>query len=89
MSFEEVGTVRIEEATGGWRVRSVFKPDDWTAPVAWEVLVSELTRFTDAVREGVTDLGADPALIPSLSTPPAGCSLGAEGSRRHVTLAGK
>ncbi|MET7431244.1 MULTISPECIES: hypothetical protein [Streptomyces] len=89
MSFEEVGTVRIEQTTGGWRVGSVFEPDGWTAPVAWEVLVAELTRFTDAVREGVTDLGADPALIPALSTPPAGYSPGAEGSRRHATLTGK
>lgn len=60
MSCEEPGTVRIEETGGGWRVGSVFEPDDWTAPVPWEVLVAELTRFTEAVREGVTDLGAAP-----------------------------
>ncbi|MFE1446993.1 DUF7878 domain-containing protein [Streptomyces olivaceoviridis] len=71
MSFEELGTVRIEETGGGWRVGSVFEPDDWTAPVPWEVLVAELTRFTEAVREGVTDLGAAPLLIPALSTPPS------------------
>lgn len=68
MSFEELGTVRIEETGDGWRVGSVFEPDDWTAPVPWEVLLAELTRFTDAVREGVRDLGADPSLIPALST---------------------
>ncbi|MFI1835571.1 DUF7878 domain-containing protein [Streptomyces olivaceoviridis] len=71
MSFEEPGTVRIEETGGGWRVGSVFEPDDWTAPVPWEVLVAELTRFTEAVREAVTDLGAAPLLIPALSTPPS------------------
>ncbi|MET9012083.1 hypothetical protein ABZX74_14355 [Streptomyces olivaceoviridis] len=71
MSFEELGTVRIEETGGGWRVGSVFEPDDWTAPVPWEVLVAELTRFTEAVREGVTDLGAAPLLMPALSTPPS------------------
>ncbi|MEW2508790.1 hypothetical protein [Streptomyces sp. NPDC046870] len=66
MSFEELGTVRIEETTAGWRVGSVFEPDHWTAPVTWEVLVAELTRFTDTVREGVTRLGAGPSLIPPL-----------------------
>ncbi|WP_432153112.1 hypothetical protein [Streptomyces tricolor] len=79
MSFEEPGAVRIEESAGGWRVGSVFAPDDWTAPVALEVLAAELTRFTDAVREGVAALGADPALVPALSTPPASPSTSSAG----------
>ncbi|MET9448631.1 DUF7878 domain-containing protein [Streptomyces cinerochromogenes] len=79
MSFAEPGAVRIEEVAGGWRVGSVFEPDAWTAPVAREVLAAELTRFTDAVREGVAALGADPALVPPLSTPPASPSTSSAG----------
>ncbi|AKN69270.1 hypothetical protein QR97_05060 [Streptomyces sp. PBH53] len=57
----------------------VVRDGDWTAPVAREVLAAEPTRFTDAVREGVAALGADPAPVPALSTPPASPSTSSAG----------
>ncbi|MFI9808673.1 hypothetical protein ACIHEJ_30680 [Streptomyces sp. NPDC052301] len=66
MSYADVGEVRIAGSAEGWRVGSVSQPDDWTSPVAWDVLVAEIERFASAVRGDVAGIGVDPALIPRL-----------------------
>ncbi|SEC02939.1 hypothetical protein SAMN05216532_0244 [Streptomyces sp. 2231.1] len=58
------GMIRIVHSDEGWRVGSVFTPDFWTPPVAWEVLVAEVKRFDRVVREGIDGMGIDPAFIP-------------------------
>ncbi|MFF5443399.1 hypothetical protein [Streptomyces achromogenes] len=60
----EEGLIRIVGSDEGWRVGSIFTPDFWTAPVAWEVLVAEIKQFDRAVREGIAAMGIDPAFIP-------------------------
>ncbi|WP_259370992.1 MULTISPECIES: hypothetical protein [Streptomyces] len=56
--------IRIVSSDGGWRMGSIFTPDLWTSPVAWDVLVAEIKQFDRSVREGVTAMGVDPAIIP-------------------------
>ncbi|WP_369383220.1 hypothetical protein [Streptomyces sp. cg36] len=58
------GLIRIVSSDEGWRVGSLFTPDFWTAPVAWDVLVAELKQFDRSVRQGVAAMGIDPAFIP-------------------------
>ncbi|MEU3072700.1 hypothetical protein [Streptomyces laurentii] len=60
----EEGLIRIVSVDGGWQVGSVFTPDFWTSPVAWDVLVAEIEQFDRSVREGVAAIGVDPAFIP-------------------------
>jgi hypothetical protein len=63
-----IGTVHSDE---GWRVGSLFTPDFWTAPVAWDVLMAEIKRFDRAVREGIVGMGVDPLSSQSPETVPA------------------
>ncbi|MFD9793738.1 hypothetical protein ACFWXK_22655 [Streptomyces sp. NPDC059070] len=58
------GLIRIVSSDEGWRVGSLFTPDFWTAPVAWDVLVAEIKQFDRSVRQGVAAMGIDPAFIP-------------------------
>ncbi|MFF4881203.1 DUF7878 domain-containing protein [Streptomyces nigra] len=60
----EEGMIRIVNSGQGWQIGSIFTPDFWTAPVSWDVLVSEIKHFDRSVREGVTAMGIDPAFIP-------------------------
>ncbi|MFF4901103.1 hypothetical protein [Streptomyces sp. NPDC001068] len=62
----EKGLIRIENSGRGWRVGSNLTPDLWSAPVGWDVLVSEIGNFHHAVREGVTAMGIDPGFISGL-----------------------
>lgn len=50
----------------GWWVGSLYPPDFWSSPVAWEVLLAEIQQFDSSVREGITALGVDPAFIPGV-----------------------
>ncbi|MEV3969852.1 hypothetical protein AB0K68_17135 [Streptomyces sp. NPDC050698] len=58
------GMIRIVHSDEGWRVGSIFTPDFWTPPLAWDVLVAEIKRFDGAVREGIAGMGIDTAFIP-------------------------
>jgi hypothetical protein len=58
------GLIRVVHSDEGWRIGSVFTPDFWTSPVAWDVLVAEIKHFDRAVREGIAAMGIDPAFIP-------------------------
>ncbi|WP_257231094.1 hypothetical protein [Streptomyces sp. UH6] len=60
----EEGLIRIVSSEEGWQVGSIFTPDFWTSPVAWDVLVAEIKQFDHSVREGVAAMGVDPAFIP-------------------------
>jgi len=51
-----------------WWVGSVFEPDTWTSPVAWEVLAAEIGQFVTSVRNDVAAIGVEPSLIPGLVT---------------------
>ena len=51
-----------------WWVGSVFEPDTWTSPVAWEVLAAEIGQFVTSVRNDVAAIGVEPSLIPDLVT---------------------
>jgi hypothetical protein len=66
MSYAELGAVRITGTLEGWRVGSVFAPDTWTAPVAWDVLVTEVGQFVGALREDVAAIGIEPSFISDL-----------------------
>ncbi|MFG2439709.1 hypothetical protein [Streptomyces sp. NPDC048508] len=55
----EVGLIRIVGSGEGWHIGSIFTPDFWTSPVAWEELVAEIKHFDRAVREGITAMGID------------------------------
>ncbi|MFJ1611086.1 hypothetical protein ACIOHS_48630 [Streptomyces sp. NPDC088253] len=58
------GLIRIVHSDDDWRIGSIFTPDFWTSPVAWEVLVKEIKQFDRSVREGVAAMGIEPAFIP-------------------------
>lgn len=58
------GLIRIVSSDEGWRVGSIFTPDFWASPVAWDVLVSAIEQFDRSVREGTAAMGIDPAFIP-------------------------
>ncbi|MFF9171765.1 MULTISPECIES: hypothetical protein [unclassified Streptomyces] len=60
----EEGLMRIVGSDEGWQVGSIFTPDFWTTPVAWDVLVAEIKQFDRVVREGIAAMGIDPAFIP-------------------------
>ncbi|MBC2874674.1 hypothetical protein H7K43_06330 [Streptomyces sp. TYQ1024] len=63
----EPGTLRIAEAgEGRWRVGSGLAPAWWTAPVAWDVLTTEIGRLDRSVREGLAALGVGPDVLPAL-----------------------
>lgn len=58
------GLIRIVGSDEGWRVGSIFAPDFWTGPVAWDVLVAAIEQFDRSVREGTAAMGIDPTFIP-------------------------
>ncbi|MFD6294328.1 hypothetical protein ACFWFU_05920 [Streptomyces sp. NPDC060235] len=58
------GLIRIAHSDEGWRIGSIFTPDFWTTPVAWDVLVGAIEQFDRSVREGIAAMGIDPAFIP-------------------------
>ncbi len=62
-SFDEPGAVRIVATDEGWRVGSVYSPDTYSSPATWESLVQDLVEFVEAVRAGVSALGANPDFI--------------------------
>jgi hypothetical protein len=58
------GLIRIVSSDEGWRVGSIFAPDFWTSPVAWDVLVAAIEQFDRSVREGTAAMGVHPDFIP-------------------------
>ncbi len=68
MSYAELDAVRITRSAEEWRVGSVFEPDIWTSPVAWEVLAAEIGQFVTSIRNDVAAIGVEPSLIPDLVT---------------------
>ncbi|MFC1436667.1 hypothetical protein ABUW04_00215 [Streptacidiphilus sp. N1-10] len=66
MSYDVPGAVHITATDEGWRVGSVFATDAPSSPATWESLAPNLVEFIEVVRDGVTALGINPALIPGL-----------------------
>ncbi|MFG2814405.1 hypothetical protein [Streptomyces sp. NPDC048410] len=62
----DAGLIRIVRSDEGWRLGSIFAPDFWTSPVAWDVLVAEIKQFDHSVREGVAAMGIEPSFIPEV-----------------------
>ncbi|MFI5774747.1 hypothetical protein ACIA74_41110 [Streptomyces sp. NPDC051658] len=58
------GLIRIVSSDEGWRIGSVFTPDFWTSPVAWEVVAAKIEEFDRCVCEGIAAMGIDPVFIP-------------------------